>query len=202
MSLRATDGSDTQLQDFSYPQGTQPGEYRFHSGLPFAFAPGWGNVTPFVLNHSSQFRAGPPYRIDSRKYAADFNEVKSLGGDGLFPNARTPEQTEIGFFWVESSPLAWNRIAAKSRLSPSHAHANARLFGLLNWRWPTAISGRGRANTTTTSGDQSQRFTWPTATAIRIRQEIRPGRHHWDSPIPCPTTTRRTASKVVQRRRS
>jgi hypothetical protein len=133
LTLRASDGSNQPLQDFDYPQGTQPGEYQFHSGLPFAFAPGWGDVTPFVLNHSSQFRAGPPYVIESRTYAADFNEVKSLGGDGVIPNARTPEQTEIGFFWVESSPLAWNRIARSiSEQKSLGLHDNARLFGLLN----------------------------------------------------------------------
>ena len=39
-------------------------------GFPFAFAPGWGDVTPFVLRDSSQFRAGPPYELTSRRYAA------------------------------------------------------------------------------------------------------------------------------------
>ena len=47
--------------------------------------------------------------------------------------ANTPEQTEIAVFWVENSPLAWNRIARniaeRARLS---LHANARLLGLLN----------------------------------------------------------------------
>ena len=49
---------------------------------PFIAFEGWENVTPFVLHHSSQFRPGPPYKVDSKKYAADFDEVKSLGGDG------------------------------------------------------------------------------------------------------------------------
>jgi hypothetical protein len=60
--------------------------------------------------------------------------VKELGGDGVItPSARTAEQTEIALFWVESSPLQWNRIArevsASARLD---AWENARLFGLLN----------------------------------------------------------------------
>ena len=49
LALRAADGSDTPLIDPSYPQGTRPGEYRFTPGTPFAFAPGWADVTPFVL---------------------------------------------------------------------------------------------------------------------------------------------------------
>jgi hypothetical protein len=72
ISLRALDGSDTPLVDPAYPQGTEPCEYRFTPGTPFAFAPGWGDVTPFVLNRSSQFRAGPPYKVDGKKYAEDF----------------------------------------------------------------------------------------------------------------------------------
>ena len=134
LALRAADGSDTPLIDPSYPQGTSPGEYRFTPGTPFAFAPGWADVTPFVLRDSSQFRPGPPYAVMSRKYTADFAEIKRLGGDDVTtPSARTAEQTEIALFWVESSPLQWNRIArtvsASARLD---LWEQARLFGLLN----------------------------------------------------------------------
>ena len=61
-----------------YPQGSSPGEYQFVPGVSFTFAPGWGDVAPFVLEHSSQFRASPPYRIRSSKYTADFNEGSCL----------------------------------------------------------------------------------------------------------------------------
>jgi PAP2 superfamily len=134
LALRANDGSDRPLQDFFYPQGTNPGEWRFTPGVPFAFAPGWGDVTPFVLRRSSEFRSGPPYRVGSKKYAADFNEIKSLGGDDVTtPSARTEEQTQIGLFWIESSPLAWNRIARSVSASTGlDLWENARLFGLLN----------------------------------------------------------------------
>lgn len=134
VALRADDGADTPLLVFDYPQGTEPGEYRFTPGQTFVFAPGWQDVTPFVLRDSSQYLPGPPYPIGSRKYAADFREVKALGGDDVTtPSARTPEQTEIAYFWLESSPLLWNRIA---RTVADDQHLNlwesARLFGLLN----------------------------------------------------------------------
>ena len=134
LALRAGDGSDTPLFDTAYPQGTQPGEYRFTPGFDFAFAPGWADVTPFVLRDSSQFRPGPPYAVTSRRYTADFNEVKRLGGDGITtPSARTSEQTEVALFWVESSPLQWNRIARTvSAARGLDLWENARLFGLLN----------------------------------------------------------------------
>ena len=134
LALRAGDGSDTPLFDTAYPQGTQPGEYRFTPGFDFAFAPGWADVTPFVLNDSSQFRPSPPYRVTARRYTADFNEVKRLGGDDITtPSARSAEQTEIALFWVESAPLQWNRIARTvSAESGLDLWENARLFGLLN----------------------------------------------------------------------
>ena len=134
LTLRAHDGSDTPLQDFDYPQGTEPGEWRFTPGVPFAFAPGWGNVTPFALTHSAQFRPRPPYDTSSKKYAADFNEIKVLGGDDITtPSTRTADQTELGLFWRESSPLQWNRIARTVSAGEGlDLWENARLFGLLN----------------------------------------------------------------------
>lgn len=134
LARRAADGSDTPLFDAAYPQGTQPGEYRFTPGFDFAFAPGWADVTPFVLNDSAQFRPGPPYAVTQKRYTADFNEVKRLGGDDITtPSARTAEQTEIALFWVESAPLQWNRIARTvSADTGLDRWENARLFGLLN----------------------------------------------------------------------
>lgn len=134
LALRADDGSDTPLLDLEYPQGTEPGEYRFTPGTPFAFAPGWQNVTPFVLEDSSQFRADAPYDVTESAYTADFAEVKRLGGDGTTtPSERTAEQTEIALFWVESSPLQWNRIARTLAAEEGlDLWEQARLFGLLN----------------------------------------------------------------------
>jgi hypothetical protein len=131
LTLRANDGSDTLLIDTAYPQGTAPGEWRFTPGFPFAFAPGWSDVTPFVLRDAAQFRPDPPYKLTSKKYAADVNEVQNLGVKT--GSTRTADQTQIALFWVESSPLAWNRIARTVSASEGlDLWENARLFGLLN----------------------------------------------------------------------
>jgi hypothetical protein len=132
LAIRTGDGADTPLFDTAYRQGTAPGEYRFTPGFSFAFAPGWADVRPFALRDSAQFRAGAPYAVTTKRYAADVAEVKHLGGDGITtPSARTAEQTAIAHFWLESSPLQWNRIARTvgARLDPWQ---QARLFGLLN----------------------------------------------------------------------
>jgi vanadium-dependent haloperoxidase-like protein len=135
LALRASDGYDTPPVDPNYQEGTAPGEYRYTPGTPFAFAPGLGeDLTPFALTEGSQFRPGPPFRLTSRRYAADVNEVQRLGGDDVTtPSDRTDEQTEIALFWVESSPLMWNRIARTVSMAEElDRWENARLFGLLN----------------------------------------------------------------------
>ncbi len=137
IALRVGDGSEAPMVDPDYPQGTEPGEWRFTPDFPFgafAFGTTWGAVTPFVLHRSSQFRPQAPYHLGSKKYAADYNEIKRIGGDDITtPSARTPDQTEIGLFWIESSPLAWNRLArAISASRGFDLWENARLFGLLN----------------------------------------------------------------------
>jgi len=133
--LRAKDRLTTLLvPDFAFPQGTAPGEYRFTPGTPLAFGPRLGEAQPFVLNAGSQFRPGPPHAVTDKRYTADFNEVERLGGDGVTtPSARTADQTQIALFWVESSPLQWNRIARTASLHAGlDLWENARLFALLN----------------------------------------------------------------------
>jgi hypothetical protein len=140
LDLRVADGAEAPLVDAAYPQGTRPGEYRFTPGTPFAFAPQWGKVTPFVLEDSAQFRPEPPYEVTSKKYTADFHEIKRLGAkDG---STRTDDQTQIALFWLESPPLRWNRIARTiSTVTGLDVWENARLFGLLNMAMADGYSG-------------------------------------------------------------
>jgi hypothetical protein len=134
LELRAKDGAVGPFLNSACPQDTDPGEYQCTPGTPFIAFEGWENVTPFVLKDSSQFRPGPPYAVDRKKYTADFNEVQSLGGDNVTtPSARTADETEIALFWWESSPLKWNRIARTVSADQGLTlWENARLFGLLN----------------------------------------------------------------------
>jgi hypothetical protein len=144
IARRANDGSDTPLVDPKFAQGTAPGQWRFTPGSPpIAFAAGWGRVKPFVLHDAAQFRPGAPLAVtcngpnDAKrcmKYAADLEEVRRLGGDGVgTPSARTPDQTQIALFWLESSPTAWNRIARTvAGTQKLDLWQNARLFALLN----------------------------------------------------------------------
>jgi hypothetical protein len=146
IARRANDGSTAPLVDPNFPQGSLPGQWRFTPGSPpIAFAPDWGKVTPFVLRDAMQFNPSPPLAVSCegkhakgshgcRGYAEDLEEVRRLGSDGVSaPSERTAEQTQIALFWVESSPLAWNRIARTVTAARKlDLWENARLFGLLN----------------------------------------------------------------------
>lgn len=161
LAERSGDGSDTPLIVTDYPQGTEPGQWSFTPDLPFAFAPGWGEVRTFGLTSAGQFGVAPPLPLRSARYAADVNEVKALGGDGVGTSTqRTAAQTEIARFWWESSPLSWNRLArtlaGSQGLDP---WGQARLYGLLN----IALADGYIASFTTKYED---RF-WRPVTAIR-----------------------------------
>lgn len=134
LANRAGDGSDTPLFVEDYAQGTEPGQWRFTPDRPFAFAPGWASVKPFALRGEAAFHVAQPYPLTSAAYARDFDEVKSLGGDGVgTPSARTADQTEAARFWLESSPLQWNRIARNVAIERGlDEWRSARLFALLN----------------------------------------------------------------------
>lgn len=108
----------------------------------------WGNVTPFTLNSSSQFRPDGPTGLNgttpadyaawvqSASYTAEFNQVKNYGGNSS--SLRTADQTVIAYFWVDgpgtaSPPGHWNRIAQSISASAGlNIEENARLFALLN----------------------------------------------------------------------
>ncbi|KQY23489.1 hypothetical protein ASD16_13285 [Cellulomonas sp. Root485] len=135
LELRADDGAPTTLLDPSYPQGTEPGEWRFTPGFDVAALPTWGQVHPFLVTRELSYpRAYRPYPLTSRRYAADVAEVQRLGGDGTTtPSDRTPEQTEVALFWLESSPLQWNRVARTlAQGSGMDLWESARMFALLD----------------------------------------------------------------------
>ena len=135
LQMRAGDGWNQQVVvDAGFPQGTAPGEWRFTPPNDFYFLPRWGTLEPFSLFRADQFRPAPPYKINSKRYTEDFNEVKALGGNGTTtPSARTADQTQMAHFWYESSPLGWNRIARAAAIQEGLGlWENGRLFALLN----------------------------------------------------------------------
>lgn len=71
-----------------------------------------GGVKPFLMQSSSQFRSPGPNALTSAAYAADVNEVKALGGDGVVtPSTRTATQTYLAKWWQSNPVASWNDVA-------------------------------------------------------------------------------------------
>ena len=100
---------------------------------PPSFAPGltpWlANVTPFTMTSDSQFRVDPPPDLTSDTWAEDYNETESFGA--FNSTVRTPEQTDIGYFWADSGPLLWqNALRYISSNYLDNIGDSARMFAL------------------------------------------------------------------------
>ena len=91
---------------------------------------------------AEQFRVPPPPALTSHAYAAAFNEVQALGGDGVAtPTERTDEQTLIGIYWAYDGtpslcapPRLYNQIALHDRRADAArtSSSSARLLALVN----------------------------------------------------------------------
>ena len=144
-ALRANDGTTPgeARMGIDYLPGEQPGAWRQDpvSRIPLALGMRWGSVQPFVIESAAAYRVPPPPALTSAEYAAAYEEVQRLGGDGIVtPTERTAEQTAIGIYWAYDGtpslcapPRLYNQlartIAEQRRLAPLEL---ARLLALVN----------------------------------------------------------------------
>ncbi|HYP25115.1 MAG TPA: chloroperoxidase [Blastocatellia bacterium] len=155
LDLRADDGSQhaEPLLGAGFTPSDDAGKWRQDpiSLLPVALGARWAEVRPFGLLSASQFRIPPPPAMDTPEYAAAYNEVQRLGGDGVnTPTERTDEQTEIGIFWAYDGtpslcapPRLYNQIAVQIADQMRSTEVElARLLALIN----TAMADAGIAS--------------------------------------------------------
>lgn len=190
LAFRSNDGSGAQPPPYVF--GSLPGDYQ--STPPNLATPQfthWSKVTPFLLQHASQFRPGPPPALATTAYAAAFNEVKSLGR-ARSTNATT-DQAIAGRFWNGPIQNYWNEIAQTAALEKHLTTAqSARLFALLNltfadgviafyeakytynfWRPVTAIRAAGADDNPATASDAE----WLPETLKTAADPSYPGAH-------------------------
>jgi len=90
-----------------YTPGSGPGVW---IPTPPAFAnpqtPFLQFVTPFGYDDPARFRPHAPPALHSRKYTADYNEIKDLGR--ATDTSRTAEQSATALFWSPSASALWN----------------------------------------------------------------------------------------------
>jgi hypothetical protein len=127
-AVLASPMSETAPVTSAYRPYTTPGVY-VPTTLPIGLT--WAQFKPFALRRASQFRPAPPPSLKGPRWARDYNEVKQLGAKAS--SVRTPEQTDVAFFWIMTGPASWNpiigQLAAAKKLD---VVANARLFALAN----------------------------------------------------------------------
>jgi hypothetical protein len=142
-----------------FPVGTLPGQWRPVLPLFVNDPNAWiANVTPFLINNASQCRSRGPYPLTSRKYAAEFAEVKAVGS--ATSTTRTADQTHAARYWAENPPGTWTRIARMlSQRAGLSVVDNARYFAMLYLTQADAIIG--------VWDDKARWLFWRPITAIR-----------------------------------
>ena len=121
LAMRAGDGRNANVV---HTPGSGPGVW---VATPPAFLPAntafLARVTPFTMISPSQFRPSGPTPMSARRWAEDYNEVKSLGAKSS--TTRTAAQTATGLFWEPVAGTFWpatiRRLAQEQHLDLSES---------------------------------------------------------------------------------
>lgn len=127
------------------------------SGATMA-APWLADTTPFVVLSATDFAPTAPYTTKSGLYTKEYNETKALGA--LNSTVRTPEQTQLAYFYADNFVAMVNRILRS--LAENELQDSADRARLLALCWLTAADGL-----ITAWESKLQYPTWRPITAIR-----------------------------------
>jgi hypothetical protein len=123
IALRTNDGSGVPE---SYRPQASPGVY-VPTVVPAESTA--GQIKPWVMNASSQFRPAPPPALTSEVWTRDLNEIREFGS--LNSSKRSAEQTTIGRFWFFTGPRTYNTIVRQIATSKKMDLVDcARLYAL------------------------------------------------------------------------
>jgi CARDB/PAP2 superfamily len=139
LAQRANDGVDVAQispDNGGYNEVTENGK------VTPALLPNFGDVTPFAISSTDDFRPDGPPEYGSEEFIQDTEFVRLLGGRTDTENTqllRTEDQTEIAQFWASDRidtfrpPGQWIEIAEQVALQQGNSFEdNARLFAQLN----------------------------------------------------------------------
>jgi hypothetical protein len=150
---------DGRFGAYRFPVGTGPGAWK--PVLPaFVNDPNaWlKDVRPFLVKSGTQFRSAGPLSLTSRKYAREFDEVKSIGSASS--TTRTADQTLAARYWAENPPATWSRIFRTLSVQQGLSTVdNARLYAMLYLTAADALI--------TVWNDKAHYLFWRPITAIR-----------------------------------
>jgi hypothetical protein len=152
LQARANDGSDAAD---AYRPKAKAGVY---VPTPITVGSTWPNLKPFVLTGGSQFRPQPPIALSSEQWAADYNELKALGGRAS--SKRSARQTEDARFWLVPGPVIYYPVVRQL--------AAAREFDLLDNARFMALVALARSDAFVAVFDAKYHYDfWRPMTAIR-----------------------------------
>ena len=145
LARRSADGSEhaEPRVGVEFLTADEPGSWRQDpvSEIPLALGAYWGKVAPFVLGSADELRVPPPPALGGGEYAAAYQEVTRLGGDGVAtPTERTADQTHAALYWAYDGtpslcapPRLYNQIAVRiAGQMRSDLVEVARLLALVN----------------------------------------------------------------------
>lgn len=132
LALRADDGFSNMVHYDCSSSTPAPGEFEPNGGCGTQPVDQiLAQVTPFTMIDPSCFRPGGPPPLNSRRYTRDFIETRDYGRSDS--SIRSPEQTDIAYFWSEHAYTGSNRnligLAISYRLN---IRETARLFALVH----------------------------------------------------------------------
>jgi hypothetical protein len=108
LDLRANDGFNN-VVDYECSSNPPPqGEFEPNGGCGTQPVDAKvSQITPFTLVDPSCFRPGGPNPLSSKGYTRDFIETRDYGRTNSI--VRSPEQTDVAYFWSEHAYVHWNR---------------------------------------------------------------------------------------------
>jgi hypothetical protein len=144
LALRANDGFANVVPYACSGVPTPIGEFEPDAGCPTG--PGApqpvdakaGGITPFTLKDAAVFRPDGPDPLHSRRYAREFAETRAFGA--IASSVRSPEQTDVAWFWAENPYVHWNRnLMALAQRQGLNVRSTARLFAMVHTAASDAI---------------------------------------------------------------
>jgi hypothetical protein len=127
-------GDDINAASFApyNPRPPAPGVYRPTTppDAPIVIGAGLGKLEPFAIGDVAAFVSPAPLSITSSAYAADYDEVKSLGSAAS--STRTAHQEETARFWYDAATKEWHGAARQGlQAQGADAFRSARILALL-----------------------------------------------------------------------
>lgn len=144
LAARADDGFAVTVAYECSQAPPVPGEFEPDTGCPTGPASPQpvdvklGRIVPFTRIDIARLRPGGPDPMTSSAYTEDFEETRDIGR--IDSTVRTPEQTDIAYFWAENPYVHWNRnLVGLVRAHGLGPLETARLFAMVHTAVADAI---------------------------------------------------------------